>query len=532
MRDSLLQLGLGGAIGLLVGLVVAAAVIRRQFHRRLREALESARDARERLAQSESRYRLLAENATDVIWTLKVPELTYTYISPAISRLRGISVEQAMRETFPQSVVPEQREWVRRLIENRIRAYKGGRFDPTEPYRVELRQRTATEDEVVVEVMATLMVDEDDEVTAIQGISRDVTARVRAERELKSREAILASLARGARLLFTARDKQEVMGRALGVLGEAVGADRVYVFENRNDDESGQPVADMRFEWCGPGIRAEIDNPDMQGMRYDQALPDWLPLLESGQVVYGVVKDLPAAERELLEVQDIVSLLVVPIFMDGHFWGLIGFDDCTTARQWGQAEIDALQVAAGVIGGAIRAMRTEEELRRLVSTDSLTGLSSRRSFLRRARDLFQVARRSGRGLALMIMDLDHFKSVNDTWGHPVGDEALKVFARICRASLREDDLIGRTGGEEFAVVLCDVDPATAHRLAETLRRRVEQTPVELAEGSMNLTVSIGLVGLEDEIDSFAELLKRADDALYQAKRGGRNRVISGSSQSV
>jgi diguanylate cyclase (GGDEF)-like protein/PAS domain S-box-containing protein len=527
MRDSLLQLGLGGVIGLLIGLVVAAVIIGRQFRRRLREALESARDARERLAQSESRYRLLAENATDVIWTLKVPELSYTYISPAVARLRGISVEQAMRETFPQSVVPEQREWVRRLIENRIRAYKGGRFDPAEPYRVELRQRTASGDEVVVEVMATLVIDEAGEVTAIQGISRDVTARVRAERELKSREAILASLARGARLLFTARDKQEVMGRALGVLGEAVSADRVYVFENRQEEESSRLVADMRFEWCRAGIRAEIDNPDMQGMPYDEAIPDWQPLLESGQVVHGVVRELPQAERELLEAQDIVSILVVPIFMDGRFWGLIGFDDCTTARAWGQAEIDALQVAAGVIGGAIRAARTEEELRRLISTDSLTGLSSRRSFLRRARDLFQAARRSGSGLALMIMDLDHFKSVNDTWGHPVGDEALKAFARICRATLREDDLIGRTGGEEFAVVLRDIDSAPAGRLAESLRRRVEQTPVELPDGSMNLTVSIGLVGLEEEVDSFGELLKRADDALYRAKRGGRNQVMSG-----
>ncbi|MDZ7791016.1 MAG: sensor domain-containing diguanylate cyclase [Xanthomonadales bacterium] len=346
----------------------------------------------------------------------------------------------------------------------------------------------------------------------------------RAERERRSREAILHALARAARILFSAQGNDRVMPTALAVLGKAVSADRVYVFENHRDANSGELLGSMRYEWTRPGIRAEIDNPDMQGMSYDRDLPNWRVLFEAREPVVGLAADMDAVERELIEAQQILSILVVPIFLEGKFWGLIGFDDCTTERQWGQAEIDALEVASGTIGGAIRSMRAEEELRRLVSTDSLTGLSSRRAFLEQAEDLLERARDSERALSLLILDLDHFKSINDRFGHPVGDEALVAFARVCRQVLRDEDLIGRTGGEEFAVVLQGADADKAGKLAERLRRAIDETVVSSAAGEFSLSVSIGAAPLSAGEVDLNRWLKQADDALYAAKRNGRNRI--------
>ena len=342
----------------------------------------------------------------------------------------------------------------------------------------------------------------------------------------RSREAILHALARAARMLLSATDKEQVMEPALAALGQAVGADRVYVFENHRDGENAPLLASQRYEWCGPGISSELDNPAMQGMVYDEVIPNWRQVLESGQAVHGLVSELSEPECRLLEPQGIQSIVVVPIFLDGSFWGQIGFDDCSRQRLWSQPEIDALEVAAGVIGGAIHSLRVEDELRRLVSTDSLTGVRSRRAFLEQAGRLFKEACACDDDLALLLLDLDHFKTVNDTHGHPVGDEALRRFARVCRQSLRSDDLVGRTGGEEFGVVLRGAAYGRALELAEKLRSNVSSSPLQIGSLKVPLSVSIGVAVKTDRDDEIGSLLKRADDALYAAKKSGRNCVES------
>ncbi len=348
----------------------------------------------------------------------------------------------------------------------------------------------------------------------------------RADSERDSREAILAALAQAARLLFNNRDKVEGMQRALAELGEAVGADRVYVFENHRDPDSGRLLASQRHEWVASGIDPQIDNPAMQGMAYDEVIPNFRTRLERGEAVHGRVEKMPEPERSLLTPQNILSIVVVPIIMEGEFWGQIGFDDCSQGRRWNDAEINALGIAAGTIGAAIRGIRAEQELARLANTDSLTGLSTRRLFLKQARAAHREALKAGSSVALLVMDLDHFKSVNDNHGHPVGDEALRWFAKACRETLREDDLIGRMGGEEFAVLLRDVDVTTAADVAEKLRHRLESSPLRTDESTIDLTVSIGVASLRRDEPDFLSLLKRSDQALYRAKDAGRNRVAT------
>ncbi len=346
----------------------------------------------------------------------------------------------------------------------------------------------------------------------------------RADSERDSREAILAALAHGARVLFNNRDKQSAMERALAELGEAVGADRVYVFENHHDETTGRLLASQRHEWCALGVEPQLDNPAMQNMDYETVIPGFRSSLERGQAVHGLVAEIPEPERSLLQSQNILSIVVVPIIMEGEFWGQIGFDDCSQERRWTEAEINALGIAAATIGAAIRGIRAEQELANLANTDSLTGLSSRRQFLERARSAHLESMKLAKGAALLVMDLDNFKSINDNHGHPVGDEALRWFSKACRECLRDQDLIGRMGGEEFAVLLQEVSEADAIEVADKLRRRLESSPLKIDEDEIQLTVSIGVAVSSSSERDFLSLLKRADHALYEAKRNGRNRV--------
>ncbi|MCP5277021.1 MAG: diguanylate cyclase [Thiobacillus sp.] len=169
--------------------------------------------------------------------------------------------------------------------------------------------------------------------------------------------------------------------------------------------------------------------------------------------------------------------------------------------------------------------RLQEDLERLANTDALTGLPNRRYFM--AQMVSELARRQryGHPLSLLMLDLDHFKQINDQWGHGVGDEALRQFADSVQCCLRTQDVAGRLGGEEFAILLPETAEYVARPVAERIRARLEQTPVPTGNGPCVVTVSIGVAEVRKE-DSVETLMHRADAALYAAKQQGRNRVVS------
>lgn len=177
----------------------------------------------------------------------------------------------------------------------------------------------------------------------------------------------------------------------------------------------------------------------------------------------------------------------------------------------------------GVVQDITERKKSEERLRELATTDSLTGLVNRRCFLEEAEREFRRAKRYGAALSLLMLDVDHFKEVNDTYGHEVGDHVLQSLAQTGLKVLRNVDIMGRMGGEEFAVLLPETGIDEAQGAAERLRASVEQTPVKV-RGSVEVscTVSIGVAqALEDE--TLDDLLRRADAAMYLAKDKGRNR---------
>lgn len=171
----------------------------------------------------------------------------------------------------------------------------------------------------------------------------------------------------------------------------------------------------------------------------------------------------------------------------------------------------------------------EEDLRLQASQDPLTGLLNRRGFGLQSRFVLAQGRRMKWPLAVVMMDIDHFKSVNDTYGHDVGDELLRELAGLLTEKTRESDVLGRLGGEEFTLILPNTTVDNALSVAENLRRAVEDFRLPLPETPentpfLNFTISLCLTAAETAPADIDDLLKQADTALYEAKRSGRNRV--------
>jgi diguanylate cyclase (GGDEF)-like protein/PAS domain S-box-containing protein len=169
-------------------------------------------------------------------------------------------------------------------------------------------------------------------------------------------------------------------------------------------------------------------------------------------------------------------------------------------------------------------IQLQQKLKRYATIDTLTGAYNRGYFTRNGEKELQRIARYGRPASLLLFDLDHFKSVNDTYGHAAGDIVLKYFTRCAAAQLRDSDILGRIGGEEFAVLLVETDIPGARQLAERIRQEVSEMKILSDNITINITVSVGCTSFSGPKDSLSKMLKRADAQLYRAKRNGRNRV--------
>ncbi|MBU4563265.1 MAG: diguanylate cyclase [Desulfarculus sp.] len=170
--------------------------------------------------------------------------------------------------------------------------------------------------------------------------------------------------------------------------------------------------------------------------------------------------------------------------------------------------------------------RTALTLYRLATTDPLTGAYNRGNLMDRGAEEFARYKRYQIPFSALMIDIDHFKKVNDTYGHHVGDEVLKRMVARISANLRQTDIFGRYGGEEFVAFLTHTESAGALNAAEQLRVMLSELTMETEKGSFNFTVSIGVSQVKSEDQTLEDVIKRADEALYMAKEGGRNRVVS------
>jgi len=338
------------------------------------------------------------------------------------------------------------------------------------------------------------------------------------------RSDLLALLARTASD-FISQPASEIdanIDRTLAAIGRMFDVDRAYVFRVVN---AGEGLSNTH-EWCAPGISAEREH--LQNLPV-AAVPWWMRELHAGRPIRLCSLDgLPleaAAERSLLEAQGVRSLLVLPLSWRGQLEGFAGFDHVRGVRPWGEAEVEVLRMVVSTFAQAFERRRVDERIEHMAFHDTLTQLPNRALLSDRlARALAEHAR-SGQPLAVVYLDLDAFKPVNDTWGHEAGDRLLVAMAARLSQSLRGIDTVARLGGDEFVLVLSGLEsPAEAERLVARLIARIAE-PIEVLPGvQVSLTASVG-VRLVPPVEADADaLLRQADQAMYAAKVAGRNRA--------
>lgn len=250
-------------------------------------------------------------------------------------------------------------------------------------------------------------------------------------------------------------------------------------------------------------------------------------------LVSTIVMLLRPRIKSLSDTARVVALLMVFVAGTVAFQLVLSFGKFSHDGQLDAAAHDLTMIGITMLGFAFVGMYVAETKRRLheeTRLDSLTGLHNRRAFEEMIQREVQLASRDNTPLTLLMMDLDHFKQLNDTWGHALGDRALRTFGGVLLTVTGTHDAVARLGGEEFAILLPGRSARSALSLAERLRATVEGLRLSEGEELVHFTVSIGLSSLKPGEAGFEPMLRRADRALYKVKRSGRNRVLLADSE--
>jgi two-component system cell cycle response regulator len=323
--------------------------------------------------------------------------------------------------------------------------------------------------------------------------------------------------------LNRARKLTEVLDELIGVAQQMVPVDLAAVVLAHEEEPGLVRVARVV---AGPEVKGGVK---LEGLEFPAG---------EGLVGSAMARDasLPLAEVDpartpifgSTSLKGLGSVKVVPLKAGATVLGALVLG----ARQkgaYGGDVVQQLEVVAMQAGQSIERARLFDRTERLAITDGLTGLTNHRTFQERLEAQVAQSQRYGKRVSLLICDVDHFKSVNDTYGHPVGDEVLRGLARTLAKEARATDVVARYGGEEFAIVMPETDPAGAKVIAERIRDRVARLVFETGQGPLRVTVSLGIATFPDDARAKAALIERADACLYHAKRHGRNQSVAASS---
>ncbi|MFI5497000.1 diguanylate cyclase [Actinoplanes sp. NPDC051859] len=299
-------------------------------------------------------------------------------------------------------------------------------------------------------------------------------------------------------------DPDVVLRRLMTTATESLGADRAWLL-------TGQPIDATVAALAGPDASWEVRDTTF-------ALTAPLSLTEptTGPGAAPWPADLGAEPS---------SWLALPLASGDERHGVLLLTGCAASGGYGE---DDVQLGATLVGQAMTAFdkaRLFTQMHHLATVDGLTGLANRRHLFEAAGREIALTRRRGTALAAVMVDIDHFKRINDTYGHQVGDEVIRAVAARMRLGLRESDIAGRYGGEEFVLLLPDCGDG-AEPAAERLRAEIADAPIPTAAGPIDVTISVGVAHLRTGDADADALLARADASLYRAKQTGRNRVVA------
>lgn len=330
----------------------------------------------------------------------------------------------------------------------------------------------------------------------------------RARTHLHQRIVQLDALYRISRLASDGRDVDEILHRVLEITHEVLPRGQVAIL--LLDD------GELRIR-AAEGYTAAVDDlriPLGEGITGRCAQEERPIIVDRVEEEVDYIEGIPEGRSEI----------AVPLQVEGEVIGVLNAE-ATEPDAFGEEQKQTLMVVAQQVAAVIHTLRLHEETRELAITDSLTGLHNRRHFMSRLEEHLRRAERYQETFALVLLDCDQFKAVNDRYGHPWGDRTLEAVGGLLGEVLRGTDETARIGGDEFAALLLNSDPELVRGVARRIRAEAEEVAFEPEEGDrFRLSLSMGVAFFPRDASDAQSLLKRADEALYHAKSQGRDRV--------
>jgi diguanylate cyclase (GGDEF)-like protein/PAS domain S-box-containing protein len=501
----------------LLGYMALNALEKKRLHAEKRHAEQTLRD-------SEQRFRALIEHSGDAIALLSA-EGAFLYVSPAAMRVLGYMPDELLQQNTFALIHPDD------TVEAQAR-FAALFTQPEVVARGEMRMRHKDGSWRWIEAFGSNMLDEPS-VRAIVANYRDISEHKRAAAEILQLNAELeqrvakrtaelekqyermAALAELELAINQTHELQAVLNQiaqiTTAVLPATGGASIVLWNSETESFYLGATTApDQTTAQVASGVRRE------------GGVTRWIVDNHQPYVVPDVNRD-PFREGRAPQYR-MSAYVGVPLLIEGKALGVLYALDMAP-REYTPGDVDFIRALATRAAAAIAKVHLFEETQRLAAFDSLTGVHNRRHFFAIAEREFKRARRYRFPLSAIMLDVDRFKSVNDTYGHATGDQVLRVVAKRVQEGIRTADTLGRYGGEEFAVLLPETDWVGAQTVAERLRQRIAEAKIEGLPIVVNVTISLGVAQLREKISDVDILLDCADQALYVAKQAGRNRVM-------
>jgi diguanylate cyclase (GGDEF)-like protein/PAS domain S-box-containing protein len=464
--------------------------------RRARNGEKSAEDA---LRESEQRFRDLYENATDIIFTIDL-EGRFTSINKAAERTMGYTAREALRMTIDDVLPPEGAEQVRQSIASQL----GGEA----PRLSEVAVLTKDGRKVPLEVKGRLLFNNGVPV-GIQGIGRDVTDRERAEQLMQDRHEVLQLIAEDQPL-------DDVLMRLVGIVERHLPDGMAAVLRSR----------DGRVEIeAAPGLpRACLAAWKKLASGPGQCASGTAAYRKASVSACAIAADSLWEERRAIAMaHGLRGCVAVPVLSSHNVRGSVEVF-YRSPYEASPFELDVLETAAELASIAFEHQELKDSLAHQAHHDPLTELPNRLLFEDRLQNAISGARRHRRTLGVLYVDLDRFKLVNDTLGHATGDHLLKQVARRFSRCLRQSDTLARTGGDEFSLVLPEIDHHEGALLVAEKLVNALKAPVRVGAGELFVSASIGIALYPEDGEDAATLQRKADTAMYFAKNKGGGRA--------
>jgi diguanylate cyclase (GGDEF)-like protein/PAS domain S-box-containing protein len=444
------------------------------------------KQAEELLKESEWRNRIVSELITDYIFVVDVEPsgvLKLSWASNNLFRITGRMIQDvATSDLWENLIHPNDRvrffDFVNQILST------------AEVGELECRTFYKFGGERWIRIFARPQVDERNRVTIIVGAIQDITQRKQADEQLQESES-----------LYRKMNENSPLGMHFYKLDEK----NQLIFAGAN------PAADKLLG---------VDNSQFMGKTIEEAFPPLINTEVPERYRDTAAKGIPwSTEQIIYDDRQITGAFDVRAFQTAPGNMVAIFADITERK-----------LAEQALEAANRELQTALALQQqLAHTDELTGINNRRHLYELAEHEFEIATRYQQPLSVIMFDIDHFKQVNDTFGHTVGDQILQRVTQVASAELRSADVIGRYGGEEFVIILSMTNAKKAYPLAERIRLGVSAMRVSTEKGDATVTLSIGIVEITHgaENQSIEAMIRNADEAMYAAKQAGRNRTEIG-----